>query len=492
MIKQLMQTAILLLATSCSHAGTIPNSNPIIINSLGYPTQGAIWLQEGQAYKFVLALPTDTDPPTSPVKTFDDVTGVGDNTIAVSQWVSSGVTPVYISASSFSVLGDQTSAFQPGRREQFTTSGGTVYGNILTSVFTTLTTVTMQMDSGQVLDSGLSVVNHSILLASPSAEPSIKTQSFTMGSAYGNFSVIGAKGATVASAATTSVFAATDGNVVDISGSSPITSFGVSEKAGYVVEGTFTGVPLLTQSANLNLNIGDTAVFNGTTTLTNVLTVNSITSGAIAIGDQITGTGITSGGVVTAFLTGTGGTGTYSVSTTQNVGPIAMTGVKSIQIAAGDKYRAVANTTSQIDVTITRKTGRAVIPPLSATQAEMEAAASLTAFATPGILKYLPNIPKAGCTFDGTLTGTNAPTAGFGITSITRTGAGSYTVNLSMTMTTSPPYWVLANASSNALRNIQVISKSANSFTISAKDTEGSGATVDVGEITLLVFGDLP
>lgn len=157
--------------TYSDEAGTIPNSNPIILNAEGWPTQGPIWLSEGSTYKFVLALPTDTDPPTSPVKTIDDVSGVGDNTVSVSQWVFSGVTPTYVSANSFTLTGDQTTDFHVGRREQFSVSSGTVYGTITASAYTSLTTVTMLMDGSDVLDSGLSGINHSILRADHLAEP---------------------------------------------------------------------------------------------------------------------------------------------------------------------------------------------------------------------------------------------------------------------------------------------------------------------------------
>lgn len=152
-------------------AGTIPHSNPIILDSLGFPTQGAIWIHEGISVKFVIAPPTDTDPPTSPIKTIDNVQGVNDASVSVSEWQASGVVPTYISTVSLSLPGDQTTEFQKGRRAQFTTSGGTKYGKIINSVFTTLTTVTMLMDGADVLDSGLSVVNLSLLRATPSALP---------------------------------------------------------------------------------------------------------------------------------------------------------------------------------------------------------------------------------------------------------------------------------------------------------------------------------
>lgn len=57
---------------------------------------------------------------------------------------------------------------------------------------------------------------------------------------------------------------------------------------------------------------------------TTTMTVSAVASGAISIGDRITGTGVTPGTVVTAFGTGLGGTGTYTVSISQTVGSVAM------------------------------------------------------------------------------------------------------------------------------------------------------------------------
>ncbi|MBU6151501.1 MAG: hypothetical protein KGR25_08625, partial [Chloroflexi bacterium] len=53
--------------------------------------------------------------------------------------------------------------------------------------------------------------------------------------------------------------------------------------------------------------------FTGTISST-TLTVSAVTSGTIAVGQTITGTGVTANTVITALGTGTGGTGTYTVS----------------------------------------------------------------------------------------------------------------------------------------------------------------------------------
>ena len=59
-------------------------------------------------------------------------------------------------------------------------------------------------------------------------------------------------------------------------------------------------------------------VFTGTISTT-TLTVSAITSGTIALNSTITGTGISTGTKITAFGTGTGGVGTYTVSVSQTV-----------------------------------------------------------------------------------------------------------------------------------------------------------------------------
>lgn len=58
-----------------------------------------------------------------------------------------------------------------------------------------------------------------------------------------------------------------------------------------------------------------TGTISGTT-----LTVTSLSSGTLAIGQIIQGTSVIAGTYITAFMSGTGGTGTYAVSSSQNVG----------------------------------------------------------------------------------------------------------------------------------------------------------------------------
>lgn len=56
--------------TYTDSTGATQNTNPIILNQRG---EAPVWLDPTQAYKIVLALATDTDPPTSPIWTVDNV-----------------------------------------------------------------------------------------------------------------------------------------------------------------------------------------------------------------------------------------------------------------------------------------------------------------------------------------------------------------------------------------------------------------------------------
>jgi hypothetical protein len=57
-----------------------------------------------------------------------------------------------------------------------------------------------------------------------------------------------------------------------------------------------------------------------------VMNVTAVTSGTIYLGMTVTGTGVTAGTRITAFGTGTGGTGTYTVNTSQEVTSTTLTG----------------------------------------------------------------------------------------------------------------------------------------------------------------------
>lgn len=68
-----------------------------------------------------------------------------------------------------------------------------------------------------------------------------------------------------------------------------------------------------------------TSVFTASQALT-TLTVTGVPVGTIYLGMVLTGTGVIAGTTITAFLTGTGGAGTYTVSTSTTVASTTITG----------------------------------------------------------------------------------------------------------------------------------------------------------------------
>jgi hypothetical protein len=140
--------------TYTSSAGTVLNSNPVILGSAGV-TPNAIWLIQGTAYKFVI-----TDASNNVLMTIDNIQGINDAIFQTdTEWLPQS-TPTYISATSFSVVGNQTSTFDASRRVKSINTGGTVYSGVSSQSYSAgpnTTTVGLTNDSGS-LDSGLSAV----------------------------------------------------------------------------------------------------------------------------------------------------------------------------------------------------------------------------------------------------------------------------------------------------------------------------------------------
>lgn len=161
-------------ATYTDDTGGTPQSNPIILNSLGYPTAGPIWLTGGLAYKFIIKNASG-----STLRTIDNIVGIGDTSVSQSEWVESGFVPTYITGTSFSVPGDQTALLQIGRRLRTTNTSGLVYSTISNSVFAAgITTVTLTNDT-TTLDAGLSLVAYALLSADPLSVPDLPGSKIT-------------------------------------------------------------------------------------------------------------------------------------------------------------------------------------------------------------------------------------------------------------------------------------------------------------------------
>jgi hypothetical protein len=144
--------------TWADQAQTIVNTNPLTLNAQG---ECVLWLDAGKFYDMVLK-----DSLGATINTFADVTGAASITPENSEWTVSSLTPTYISTTSFSLVGNLTSLFSPRRRIRCTVGAGFVYGTIVTSVFSTVTTISIAFDS-TLMDASLSAVDYGILSPLP-------------------------------------------------------------------------------------------------------------------------------------------------------------------------------------------------------------------------------------------------------------------------------------------------------------------------------------
>jgi hypothetical protein len=79
------------LTTYTDSTGSTPNSNPIILD---YRGECNCWIPPNTAYKFTLAPSTDTDPPTNPIWTVDNL--INSQLITLYGGVDTGIANAYI------------------------------------------------------------------------------------------------------------------------------------------------------------------------------------------------------------------------------------------------------------------------------------------------------------------------------------------------------------------------------------------------------------
>lgn len=131
---------------------------------------------------------------------------------------------------------------------------------------------------------------------------------------------------------------------------------------------------------NLNASGGVvTGSISGTT-----LTVTAVTSGTLAVGQTISGTGVTGGTTITAYGTGAGGTGTYTVSASQTV---ASTAITAANVADSPKSLCYTKSTERVRAALTWGTagGEAGNPTVIAYSYSSDSGASYAAIGTKTI-----------------------------------------------------------------------------------------------------------
>jgi hypothetical protein len=98
---------------------------------------------------------------------------------------------------------------------------------------------------------------------------------------------------------------------------------GTGIQAGTTVLNQLTGTTggIGTYTVSIPQTVASTTV----TQTSGLLTVTAVTSGVLGVGDVLSGTGVTAGTTIAALGTGTGGTGTYVVNTSQTASSTTIT-----------------------------------------------------------------------------------------------------------------------------------------------------------------------
>ena len=92
--------------------------------------------------------------------------------------------------------------------------------------------------------------------------------------------------------------------------------------------------------------LNNTVAFSGTGSISGTtLTIATAASGQLYVGSVITGTGVTAGTYITAFVSGSGSVGTYTVNTSQTVASTVLSGnsINSTAITGGGRIATVGN-----------------------------------------------------------------------------------------------------------------------------------------------------
>jgi hypothetical protein len=145
-------------------------------------------------------------------------------------------------------------------------------------------------------------------------------------------------GVTDSSAAITAGTASVTGSIAD---NILTVTAGTGLVIGGVISGgtTVSGTRIVGQLTGTAGTIGTYALSIGEQTVTSqaitetwgILTVNSVGSGAFAIGQLVTGSTTSTGTFITAYGTGTGGAGTYILNFTQAVGATTLTTYANVE-----------------------------------------------------------------------------------------------------------------------------------------------------------------
>jgi hypothetical protein len=246
--------------------------------------------------------------------------------IADLQFVDQGMTPTYVSATQFSVAGDQTSAIHAGRRLKLF-DATTVYATVVTASFTAVTNIHVTADAA-TLTSSLSSFAIAILSVT---NPSIIVNPGTLSSLL-VLSTLSVSGATALNGALSVGGAVALGTTLSVSGAAVVK--GALSVGGATTLGTTLSVSGAT-ALNGALTVG------GATTLGTTLSVSgaAVLKGALSVGGatnlggtlSVSGTAVASN-IAKAWARGTVSIGGASIVSSFNVASISRSDTGCVRI----------------------------------------------------------------------------------------------------------------------------------------------------------------
>lgn len=152
-----------------ARTGFVFQTNPILLNSLGFPTL-PIFIEVGYVYDFVLLDDTNQE-----VYRWNGVSS-GTHVVMGSfqEWIGS-TNATFVSATQFSLPLDQRELYTIGRRVKFAVSTGALYATVSAATYQgNKTTVTVLVDAGALLTDPIGSVSRSILSTFESSVPDRK------------------------------------------------------------------------------------------------------------------------------------------------------------------------------------------------------------------------------------------------------------------------------------------------------------------------------
>lgn len=154
------------LAAYTTAEGDVPQPNPVILNSLG-TLDDPLYLANGVPYKIIVK----TSAGVSLGLEYDDIYGVAAADTTADEWLEFTGTFTYVSSTSFTVSGDQTSIFQVSRKLKTQNTAGIAYSNIASATYSAPDTTVTVTNTFLTLDSGLSQIWYGFLEPTHSSIP---------------------------------------------------------------------------------------------------------------------------------------------------------------------------------------------------------------------------------------------------------------------------------------------------------------------------------